>query len=127
MAMFFFPLYNCNIMYYITEMHVMSITFQLLLHYNKILQVGHCKTLLQDYQTVITTTIFLEFSIFCYKSPQYYMKQTMHREPAIVRDAPGTSHCDRTCFCGSGFFLCFKDKFSILNHNLDTGRRDLYS
>ena len=34
MAMFS-QLRNCNIMHYITEMHVMSITFQLLLHYNK--------------------------------------------------------------------------------------------
>ena len=46
-----FPLRNCNVMYYITEMHVMPITFQLLLHYNKFLHVGNFKTLLQDYQT----------------------------------------------------------------------------
>ena len=62
MAMFF-SLRNCNIMYYITKMHVMPITFQLLLHYSKFLHVGHFKTLLQDYQTILTTTIFLEFSI----------------------------------------------------------------
>ena len=68
----FFPLRNCNIMYNVMEMHVMPITFQVLLHYNKFLQVGHFKTLLQDYQTIITATIFLEFSIFCYKCPQYY-------------------------------------------------------
>ena len=66
MAMFF-PLRNCNLMYYITEVHVMPITFQLLLHYNKFLHMGYFKTLLQDYQTIITT-IFLEFSIFCYVS-----------------------------------------------------------
>ena len=71
MAMFF-PLRNYNIMYYITEMNVMPIIFQLLLHYNKFLQLGHFKTLLQDYQAIITTAIFLEFSIFCYKCPQYY-------------------------------------------------------
>ena len=65
------PLRNCDAMYYITEMHVMPITFQLLLHYNKVLQVGHFKTLLQDYQTIIATTVFLELSIICYKCPQY--------------------------------------------------------
>ena len=43
MAMIF-PLCNCNVMYYITEMHVMSITFQLLLHNNKILHVYYFKT-----------------------------------------------------------------------------------
>ena len=53
MAMIF-PLCNCNVMYYITEMHVMPITFQLLLHYNKFLHVGYFKTLQQDYQTKIT-------------------------------------------------------------------------
>ena len=52
-----FPLCNCNVMYYITELHVMPITFQLLLHYNKFLHVGYFKTLLQDYQTKITTNI----------------------------------------------------------------------
>ena len=60
----FFPLRNCNIMYYIMKMHVMPITFQLLLHYNKFLQAGHFQTLLQDYQTIITTTTFLEFLEF---------------------------------------------------------------
>ena len=30
-----FPLGNYSVMHYITEMHVMPITFQLLLHYNK--------------------------------------------------------------------------------------------
>ena len=49
-----FPLCNSNVMHYITEMHVMPITFQLLLHYNKFLHVGYFKTLLQDYQTKIT-------------------------------------------------------------------------
>ena len=49
------PLCNCNVMYYITEMHVMPITFQLLYHYNTFLHVGYFKTLLQDYQTKITT------------------------------------------------------------------------
>ena len=39
-------------MYYITEMHVMPITFQLLLHYNKFLQVGQLKTLLWNFQTI---------------------------------------------------------------------------
>ena len=33
-----------NIMYYITEMHVMPITFQLLLHDNKFKLVGYFKT-----------------------------------------------------------------------------------
>ena len=60
MAMFF-PLCNYNIMHYITKMHLMLITFQLLLH-NKFLQVGHFKILLQNYQTM-KTTIFLEFRI----------------------------------------------------------------
>ena len=46
-------------MYYITEMHVMPITFQLLLHYNKFLHVGYFKTLLQDYQTKITTKFYI--------------------------------------------------------------------
>ena len=45
MAMIF-PLCNCNVMYYITEMHVMPITFQLLLHYNKFL---HNYGLFQDF------------------------------------------------------------------------------
>ena len=54
MAMIF-PLCNCNVMYYITEKHVMPITFQLLLHYNKFLHVGFFKSLLQDYQTKIRT------------------------------------------------------------------------
>ena len=43
MAMFS-PLRNCNMMHYITEMHVMPITFQLLLHYNEFKQVRHFKT-----------------------------------------------------------------------------------
>ena len=46
-------------MYYITEMHVMPITFQLLLHYKKFLHVGYLKTLLQDYQTKITTKFYI--------------------------------------------------------------------
>ena len=54
-----FPLCNCNVMYYITEMHVMPITFQLLLHYNKFMHLGYFKTLLQDYQTKITTKLFI--------------------------------------------------------------------
>ena len=58
MAMIF-PLCNCNVMYYIAEMHVMPITFQLLLHYNKFLHVGYMKTLLQDYQTKITTKFYI--------------------------------------------------------------------
>ena len=32
-----FPLCNCNVMHYIAQMHVMPITFHLLLHYNKFL------------------------------------------------------------------------------------------
>ena len=43
-----FPLCNCNVMHYITEMHVTPIAFQLLLHYNKFLHVDYFKTLLQD-------------------------------------------------------------------------------
>ena len=43
MAMFS-QLRNCNIMHYITEMHVMPITFQLLLHYNEFKLVGHFRT-----------------------------------------------------------------------------------
>ena len=58
MAMIF-PLCNCNVMYYITEMHVMPITFQLLLHYNNFLHVGYFKTLLKDYQTKITTKFYI--------------------------------------------------------------------
>ena len=54
MAMIF-PLCNCNVMHYIAEMHVMQITFQLLLHYNKFLHVSYFKTLLQDCKTKITT------------------------------------------------------------------------
>ena len=41
---------------------------------NKFLQMGHFKTVLQEYQTIITTAIFLEFGIVCYvdEYPQYY-------------------------------------------------------
>ena len=46
-------------MYYITEMHVMPITFQLLLYYNKFLRVGFFKSLLQDYQTKITIKLHI--------------------------------------------------------------------
>ena len=56
MAMIF-PI--CHVMYYITEMHVMPITFQLHLHYNKFLHVGYCKTLLQDYSTKITAKFYI--------------------------------------------------------------------
>ena len=58
MAMIF-PLCNCNVMYYITEMHIMPITFQLLIHFNKFLHVGYFKTLLQDYQTKIATKFYI--------------------------------------------------------------------
>ena len=58
MAMIF-SLCNCNVMFYITEMHVMPITFQLLSHYNKFLHVVYFKTLLQDYQTKITTKLYI--------------------------------------------------------------------
>ena len=61
------PLCNCNVTYNITEMHVMPITFQLLLHYNTFLHVGYFKTLLQDYQTKITTSgtlLFLKINDF---------------------------------------------------------------
>ena len=54
-----FPLCNCNVMYYITEMHIMPITFQLLIHFNKFLHVGYFKTLLQDYQTKIATKFYI--------------------------------------------------------------------
>ena len=40
----FSQLRNCNIMHYITEMRVMPVTFQLLLHYNKFKLVGYFKT-----------------------------------------------------------------------------------
>ena len=80
MAMIF-PLCNCNVMHYIAEMHVMPITFQLLLHYNKFLHVSYFKTLhvsyfktlLQDYKTKRTTKFYISrVKIFCYKCPQYY-------------------------------------------------------
>ena len=69
-----FPLCICNVMYYITEMHVMPITFQLLLHYKKFLHVGYFKTLLQDYQTKITTKFYISWvkHILLSKCPQYY-------------------------------------------------------
>ena len=60
-------------MHYIAEMHVMPITFQLLLHYNKFLHVSYFKTLLQDCKTKITTKFYIStVKIFCYKCPQYY-------------------------------------------------------
>ena len=69
-----FPLCNYNVMYYITEMHVMPITFQLLLHYHKLLHVGYFKTLLLDYQTKITTKFYISRvkHILLHKCPQYY-------------------------------------------------------
>ena len=49
-----FPLCNCNVMYYNTEMHVMPITFQFLLHYNKFLHVGYFKTLFKQTKKITT-------------------------------------------------------------------------
>ena len=52
-------------MHYITEMHVMPITFQLLLHYNKFLHVGYFTGLLKTvsliYFIVLEINILIKF------------------------------------------------------------------
>ena len=78
MAMFS-QLRNCNIMHYITEMHVMPITFQLLLHYNKLKLVGDFKNLIAGILNNISNNyIFQEYLALMYSVTYTCCKISLH-------------------------------------------------